>query len=76
MTNERILIDHHIMGGVPCVRGTRIPAATILDLMAEGASTSEVLEYHPQLVLADVLASFEYAPSAVDDRHLPIKLPV
>ena len=44
MANDRILIDHHIMGGVPCVRGTRIPVATILGLMAAGVSTSEVLD--------------------------------
>lgn len=33
---DRVAIDHRIMGGVPCVRGTRIPVATILGLLGEG----------------------------------------
>ena len=75
MTTDRILIDHSIMGGVPCIRGTRIPVATILGLMAEGAPTAEVLDYYPQLLLADVLACLQFAAAAVDERHLPLQLP-
>jgi uncharacterized protein (DUF433 family) len=75
MANDRILIDHQIMSGVPCVRGTRIPVATILGLMAEGVSIAEVLDYYPQLVPDDILACFEYAASVVDERHLPLRLP-
>ena len=46
--NDRVLVDHLIMGGVPCIRGTRIPVATVLGLMSEGVSTAEILEYYPQ----------------------------
>ncbi|MCB1245556.1 MAG: DUF433 domain-containing protein, partial [Verrucomicrobiae bacterium] len=35
MFDDRIIADHRIMGGAPCVRGTRIPVATIVGLMAE-----------------------------------------
>ena len=75
MSTDRIIIDHQIMGGVPCIRGTRIPAATILGLMAEGVSSSGVLEYYPQLTTADILACLEYAAAALDERHLPLRLP-
>ncbi len=75
MATDRIVIDHNIMGGVPCIRGTRIPAATILGYMAEGATTAEVLDYYPQLVIADVLACLQFAAEAVDERHLPLQLP-
>jgi len=44
---DRIVIDHRIMGGVPCIRGTRIPVATVLGLLAQGASTAEVLSDYP-----------------------------
>jgi uncharacterized protein (DUF433 family) len=43
--------------------------------MAEGVSTQEVLGYYPQLTLADILACLELAAAAVDERHLPLKLP-
>ena len=44
---DRIVIDYRIMGGVPCIR-TRIPVATIMGLLAQGASTAEVLTDHPK----------------------------
>ena len=74
MARDQILIDHRIMGGVPCIRGTRIPVATILGLMAQGASTTEVLSHYPQIAAADTLACLEFAAAAVDGRHLPLVL--
>lgn len=68
MAMDRILIDHRIMGGVPCIRGTRIPVATILGLLAQGASTAEVLSDHPQIAAADIEACLEFAATAVDGR--------
>ena len=65
---DRILIDHRIMGGVPCIRGTRIPVATILGLLAQGASTAEVLSDYPQIATADIEACLEFAAAAVDGR--------
>ena len=61
VSTDRIVIDHQIMGGVPCIRGTRVPAATILGLMAEGVSAQGVLDYYPQLTMTDILACLEYA---------------
>ena len=66
---DRILVDHRIMGGVPCVRGTRIPVATVLGLLAQGASTAEVLDNYPQIATADIFACLEFAAAAVDGRH-------
>jgi uncharacterized protein (DUF433 family) len=60
-TMDRVVTDHRIMGGVPCVRGTRIPVATILGLLAEELTPAEVLTLYPQLVLEDVLACEQYA---------------
>ena len=50
------MIDYRIMGGVPCLRGIRIPVATILGLLGEGLTPADVLTDHPHLVLQDVLA--------------------
>ena len=68
----RVVIDHTIMGGVPCIRGTRIPVATILGLLGEGVTTDEVLDMYPQLGIEDIMACLRYAADAVDQRTLPL----
>jgi len=70
----RISVDHLIMGGVPCVTGTRIPVATVVGLVANGLSTEEITDEYPQLEVADVRACLEYAARAVDERELPVRL--
>jgi len=47
MNPGRITVDHQIMGGVPCVTGTRIPAATIVGLAASGLATDEIIAGYP-----------------------------
>jgi Protein of unknown function (DUF433) len=42
MNLARITFDHQIMGGVPCVTGTRIPVTTVVGLMANGLTTDEI----------------------------------
>jgi uncharacterized protein (DUF433 family) len=70
----RITVDHQIMGGVPCVTGTRIPVAIIIGLVANGLTTSEIITEYPQLSPADVQACLGYAARAVDERELPVRL--
>jgi uncharacterized protein (DUF433 family) len=70
----RISVDHRIMGGVPCVAGTRIPVATIVGLVANGLTMDQILAEYPQLSLADVQACLGYAARAVDERELPVRL--
>lgn len=72
---DRVAIDHRIMGGVPCVRGTRIPVATILGLLDEGLAPADVLTHYPQLVLEDVLACEQYAHAAANERVMPLREP-
>ena len=69
------MVDHRIMGGVPCVRGTRIPAATILALLGEGLPATDVLTHYPQLVLDDVLAREQYAAAAANERVMQLREP-
>ena len=52
----RITVDHQIMGGVPCVAGTRIPVATVVGLVANGLTTEEIIAEYLQLTPADVQA--------------------
>jgi len=70
----RISVDHRVMGGVPCVAGTRIPVATVVGLVAYGLGAEEITVEYPQLTAEDVRACLEYAARAVDERELPVRL--
>jgi uncharacterized protein (DUF433 family) len=58
---DRVTADPRICGGNPCVRGTRIPIAVILDGLAEGLSPQQVIEHYPQLTVDDIHAALAYA---------------
>lgn len=72
---ERVSIDHAVMGGVPCVRGTRIPVTTLVSMVAEGMTADEILGEFPQLKVEDLQEALRYAAAAVDERELPVPSP-
>ena len=59
------------MGGVPCLRGLRIPVATVGALVAEGETTSDILALYPDLEADDVREALLFAAEAVRERTLP-----
>ena len=73
MAFERISVDHRVMGGVPCIRGTRIPVATGVASLAEGMTPEDLVSEFPQLVPEDVAEALRYAAAAVDERELPLR---
>lgn len=54
-------IDHRIMGGVPCVAGTRIPVTTVVGLLGQGETIEDVLADYPTLTRDGILAALRYA---------------
>jgi uncharacterized protein (DUF433 family) len=72
MSESRVVADHRIMGGVPCIRGTRIPVATLVGLVAGGRSVDEILADYPQLAADDVRVALEFAATAVSERQVPL----
>ena len=58
---EHIVVDATVCGGQPCVKGTRIPIAVLLDGLAEGLSPAELIDHYPQISLADIGAALAYA---------------
>jgi uncharacterized protein (DUF433 family) len=58
---ERITINPQQCGGRPCIRGLRIRVQDILELLAAGATTAEILEDYPYLGPEDIAASLHYA---------------
>lgn len=63
---HRITIDPQVCGGRPCIRGMRIRVKDVLDLLANGASTEEILADYPYLEAEDIKAALEYAALQVD----------
>ncbi|MDR0352531.1 MAG: DUF433 domain-containing protein [Opitutaceae bacterium] len=61
MDFERITRDPRIMGGKPCIRGTRVTVGTILGLLSSGASIEAVLRDYSYLTEADIRAALGYA---------------
>jgi uncharacterized protein (DUF433 family) len=72
MAYTRITTDPGQMGGVPCLRGLRIPVATVVALVAEGQTTGEILALYPDLEAEDVREALLFAAEAVRERALPL----
>ncbi len=72
---ERITVDPDQMGGLPCVRGTRVTVSAVVGQLAAGRTIDEVLADYPYLEREDVLAALEYAAAAVSERELPLTRP-
>ena len=60
----RITIDPKQMGGVPCIRGLRIPVATVAGMLARGMSEEEILRHYPDLESEDLRVAGRYASNA------------
>ena len=68
MAFDRITIDPEQMGGVPCLRGLRIPVATVVGMVADGMATPEILEALPDLEPEDAEQALRYAAEAERER--------
>ena len=58
---DRISVDPQVCGGKPCIRGTRIYIAIVLDSLAEGLTPDEIVSQYPQLTVDDIHAALAYA---------------
>jgi len=72
MKFTRVTVNHKQMGGVPCIRGLRIPVATVVGMVADGMSDEEILKAFPDLEREDIREALQYAAEAVRERELPL----
>lgn len=72
MEFTRVTTNPRQMGGVPCLRGLRIPVATVGALVAEGQTTDNILALYPDLEAEDVREALMFASEAVRERALPL----
>ena len=75
MTYTRITVNPNQMGGVACIRGLRIPLATVVDMVADGMTETEILQAYPDLEQEDIREALRFAAEAVRERQLPLLIP-
>ena len=72
MKFRRITVNPNQMGGVPCIRGLRIPVATVVGMLADGMKNQEILKAYPDLEEEDIYEALHFAAQAVAERELPL----
>lgn len=63
-------VDSAVCHGRPCIRGMRYPVELIVDLLASGMTSQEVLADYPDLELDDVLVALEFAANVTRTRSV------
>jgi uncharacterized protein (DUF433 family) len=72
MRFKRITVNPKQMDGVACIRGARIPVATVVGMVADGMTDDEILQAYPDLEGEDIRESLHFAAEAVRERELPL----
>lgn len=75
MKFTRITVDPAQMGGAPCIRGLRIPVATVIEMIADEMTVNDILNAYPDLTEEDIHESILYAAEAVREREIPLVCP-
>ena len=69
MVFSRITVDPNKMGGAPCIRGLRIPVATVIGMVADGMTEQEILHSYPDLEAEDIREALVQASVIVFEQH-------
>jgi uncharacterized protein (DUF433 family) len=72
MTLDRIIADPTVMGGKPCVKGTRVTVGTIVGLIAGGHDNENILAAYPYLAKEDVAQALAYAAWRAEEREVDL----
>ena len=70
-TFERITFAQNVMGGRACIRGMRITVSLLVNLVANGMSTPEILKEYPDLTPEDIQQALAYAAALANDEFHP-----
>jgi uncharacterized protein (DUF433 family) len=72
---DRITFDSQIMAGQACIRGMRVPVSLIINLVANGKTTKEIIEDYPYLEPEDIRQSLLYAAWLTQEKVIPLATP-
>ena len=70
---QRITLDPEKCFGKPCIRGLRMPVASILSYLSSGMTIEEILTEWPELEREDILEALGYAAWAMEERIVPVE---
>jgi uncharacterized protein (DUF433 family) len=65
---ERITFDPAVMGGRACIRGMRISVSLVVNLVANGMSTEDIVREYPELGAEDIRQALQYASALANDE--------
>lgn len=65
---DRITFDPAVMGGRACIRGMRITVALVVNLVANGMSTDDIIREYPELESEDIRQSLQYASALANEE--------
>ena len=68
----RITVDPDQMAGAPCIRGLRIPVATVVALVADGMTPEEIVRDYPSLEEDDIQEALRFAAETLREKDLPL----
>ncbi len=74
MNFDRIELSPDVMGGKPCIRGTRVTVGTIVGLLAKGHSQEEILRLYPYINQEDITQALGYAAWRSEEREVQLRL--
>ena len=72
---ERITFDPNVMGGRACIRGMRITVSLVVNLVANGMSTDDIIREYPDLQPEDVRQALSYASALASEEVHPFASP-
>jgi len=71
----RIILDPKVMVGKPVIKGTRLTVDYVLNLMAHGSTTAEIMQEYQGVTEEDVQACFLFATKALEDASfVPLEM--
>jgi len=71
---DRISFDSNVMGGKACIRGMRVTVSLVLNLVANGMTTDEIIDAYPYLEKDDIRQALQYAAWLSEESVHPIEI--
>jgi len=65
---DRITFDPTVMGGRACIRGMRMTVSLVVNLVANGMSTEDIVREYPELEVEDVRQALQYASALANEE--------
>ena len=73
LTFDRVTLDPTLMGGRACIRGMRVTVSLVVNLVASGLTTDDILKAYPYLEAEDIRQALQYVAWLADESIYPAK---